>query len=346
MDKQQLKALKHFKKAKHLQMLNYGQIVGHYLQTANLSHHLSIYLPDCAADNVLVDINLLTKTNDLQLAIDAAKNKNISDFPCLPDIGKTSAPMGDVISGLSALIPACSVDTPTYAHLNYVYVNAEKSEAVATDGHKLFLKTHAARESFLIHPFTIKLCETLGNISSVMLSKREQKSTESFTYITITGQNWQLTSRTDPGPYPPYEKVIPDYSKNQSTTWDASTQAQVSNAITQLLPITPGKNSMIVLSNNAAFCKNRDIKVTKQIPFSAPILPISPEHMIGFNAKYLQIGLDFIDGRPISLTCRDADDIRYAVIFKGDSFLYLQMPLRILDDKYDNIHNLSTWLAS
>jgi DNA polymerase-3 subunit beta len=265
------------------------------------------------------------------------------DFPGFPQIQQPKefdvgiASLADMVNKSSF---AVSKDE-TRACLCGVYWQIEPNRhgMVATDGHRLgscFIEGElsiAEKASLIVSPKTLlHLVKSLGSDSpeaKIHVGVGEK-------YVLFSNDHIKLCSKLLEGPYPDYEKVIPQDNPKKAivdriSLLEASRRVSVlSNQKTNLVKFTfdKGELELMVL--------NRDIggEARERMPISYD----GEQHNIGFNAHYLSEMLGIIKSKKIRMemntqisACLIFPEFESAQERKSED-LFLIMPLRILDE--------------
>jgi DNA polymerase III sliding clamp (beta) subunit (PCNA family) len=324
------KALRYFTKNTRT-----GIISQNTLRVTDLDYTLILDMPG-ETRNALFDVKLFYKTGDIDAAIQAAGDQSkINDYPATPTpSAPTTTQNADVLSDLPNLVPTCSTDISRTV-LGYIFIDAKNSTAVATDGHVLFTQKNNSNTDLLIHPDVLSILKYLVP-KTIEVSEKQ--------YI-ISGDGFKLITKnalTTISPYPNYKQVIPDYPKCTPITWSAAQQDKIRSFIKTVLPFIDKRTNMIVISDNKLAIKNEELHITKVLDFNETILPVAPDNILGFNAKFLLKVLDFVDGKPVKVTCGRAIS---GIKFTGSDFFAIQMPLRT-KDKSDDFNTLTDYLKT
>jgi hypothetical protein len=303
----------------------------------DLDHEVKVFVGDHGAEPLLVDVSLLLKVADLPAAIDAAQIIKVEDFPkeIIEDCREVEI-SSKALDGLSDLLPAIAADD-SRGCLKCVFVNRKKKEAVATDGHVLLMKKliTAPKESFMIDATSLKIANCFsGNVTGFTIRHREEVkgadrvvTTTAADFLTLSGDGWQLISRVPvASEYPMYWKAIPDRSKADVVIWDRGLIAEINSFLEKSKPLTNPKTRMIHLTAGEGVVKNDTLSYFRKTEFGRDILPLKSEQVIGLNCEILQTILKFVGGRSVSVSV--GEKMIYAMVFQGENFLALLMPLR------------------
>jgi hypothetical protein len=233
------------------------------------------------------------------------------------------------------LIPAAGTDDAREC-LKCVFVNHAKKEAVATDGHLLLLKkiNVAPKESFMIGATSLKIISFFeaDKISRFTLQHKikkeaDGKSSIDGTFICVIGNGWQLVTKSPHAKdYPQYHKAIPDRSKSEPVLWNAALQAEVNTFLEKAKPFTNPKTHMVFMTAREGVVKNKELSFLRRMVFTKKVLALQPEQVFGCNGEILQKVLRFIGNQPANVTV--GDTMIQSMIFQGEQFLVLMMPLR------------------
>lgn len=264
------------------------------------------------------------------------------DFPAFPEIDnftQVEISVSDLKNMIIKSSFAVSKDEARACLCGVLWeIDKNKTDMVATDGHRLgkcsYIGDYIDGEKLsniispksLLHLVRI-LDETKSTTLSVSFSEK---------YIVFNGNDITLCSKLIDGPYPDYEKVIPDSNPKvvnieKSILLEAVKRVSVlSNQKTHLVKFvfSSGNLEIVVL--------NREIG--GEARQNVPIDYDGEEHIIGLNAAYFIEILNIIITPSIRLKMNT--QISACLIFpsyvkeediKSDD-LYLIMPLRILDE--------------
>lgn len=221
-------------------------------------------------------------------------------------------------------------------------IENDKTGMIATDGHRL-------GSSFYTGMFNVeeKLSLILSPKSLLHLVRILESDTEEAVVRVIIGEKYiffendtiTLCSKLIDGPYPDYEKVIPDNNPKKAFVetkplLDAIRRVAVlSNQKTHLIKCIFKKDLLDIT------VVNRDIGgEARQI---IPIAYEEEEHVVGFNAAYFYEILSIIKTNTIRMEMNT--QISACLIFpvfeneedKKSEDLFLIMPLRILEELYE-----------
>lgn len=318
-----------------IQILRYGIIENGWLRMTNPDRELKVFVGDQRPEPVLVDIGLILKTCDLQASIGAAKNMDPKEYPAQVIAEQPETAISPrVLDGLVDLLPATATDN-SRGCLKCVFVNRKKSEAIATDGHLLLSQQLKAstKQSFLIDPVSLKIVACFeGNVTGLTIRHKESKdaagkSTIDCSYLWLSGNGWQLTSKVSvASEYPRYERILPDRSKSVSVIWDNALKTEVGAFIERALPFTNAKSHLVYFTAREGIVRNTDLSYFRKTDFSKQIFALQGEQVLGLNAEILRKLLRFIGDRPAAVTI--GDTLIQGVVWQGDGVLALQMPLR------------------
>ena len=297
----------------------------HELVLANMPIPAGVKFP------ALFDLPLYVRTGDLPAAVSAAAADpylKVDEFPgMVKGIGACS---GRLPAGLATLIPSLAVDESRHA-LNLVCCNAKKGEAVATDGHTLFLRNFdnpCFEKSFLISSLALKVAECFADLPSVYVADDSR--------VTFKGAGWWLSYRGEEYiAFPEYKKVIPDYRKLRPVVWTAADRAAIYGYIQKVLPFYPRRDFCpMFFSETAAYVRIKSIGYSSDNDFQTSIFPVKNK-LIKFDARLFMKVIEYfghkgkdtgdtivqVGTNPCNVALfRSADKSRRAIL----------MPLRVL----------------
>jgi hypothetical protein len=314
-----------------LAILNYGLLAASTLRVTDLENDLSVFVGgEHGKGPVLVDLKLYVKTGNLAAAIQAAKGQDVKDFPSKQDTGTKSWAFNPcVLDGLLELAPACHTDL-SRAQLCYIHLNKEHKEAVATNGHILFLKplSGPVPRDALLSPKILKVAETLGGAAKFSIYRKQAtEDAVPVDYVHLSGEGWELTSRVCDITYPSYHKVMPTYTMT-GIFWNAERIELLQNFIKGHKEFIIKKSSLLHFCNDAIVVQNREINYLLSTEFKA-LLPIKPDEVLGLSAEYLQKCLTFLNGETVRVK---TGTLIQAVTLTTNSRYAVIMPLRTHKD--------------
>jgi hypothetical protein len=319
-----------------LQILKYGLIENGWVLFTDLEHEIKVFVGDQPKQPVLVDVGLFIKTGDLPAAIGAAQSLDVKDFPGEMTPGNQEVEISPkVLERLVDLLPAVSTDD-SRGCLKCVLVNRRKKEAVATNGHFLLSRrlSIVPKESFLIDGISLRVAACFGgNFTRFTVCHKAsgkdatgKSSTESI-YLILSGDGWQLISKSLPaGEYPYYAKILPDRSKATSVLWDNALKAEICSFVEKSKPFVNPKSHLVYFTAQEGIVRNKDLSYLRNTVFTRDILALRPEQVIGVNGEILQTVLEFLQNKPVSVTV--GSQMIEPIVFQGQDCLALIMPLR------------------
>jgi hypothetical protein len=299
-----------------LAILRYGVLDAGYLRVTDRDHHLTVAAPDGTG---MADIGILTATGDLRAAIAAGQYMSPADAPVPPPFEADAVPVPIACcTGITPVAGAVSTDL-SHAVLAYVHINF-KGWAEATDGHRMYRqRIPEPPVPFTIDPLTLKLTDALPAPECCMVGEE---------YLFFSGDGWTLTVKRNLDPYPDVEKIIPKLGRTRALPWGAPQYKAVKDALARYKIYWSNKLNLVKFSDNEIIIRNRDLNYYAATPLGFQAFDFGGT-VIGVNAKYLGDLLKFLGNRPADVTA--GDNMISAIIFEGDGFMVLQMPLRCLD---------------
>ncbi|WP_142627886.1 DNA polymerase III subunit beta [Rhizobium sp. P007] len=258
----------------------------------------------CVSAKLLNDI-ARKATGDITMTLDGDKllvksgrsrfslaTLSAEDFPTLGD-DKFDAEFEIDLAALFAPVSFAISTEETRYYLNGVFFKGGKSEAVATDGHRLG-RHHGpelpAFEGVIVPRKTVGLLPK----GKVQVSVSPQK-------IRIVSDDVRITSKLIDGTFPDYERVIPK-SNERVVTVDRDALMKASDRVSTVssergravkFSIAPGSIALAVAAGEAS--ANDEVEAE-----------YSGEPMdIGFNAAYVRDVLNVLPSGPVKLALQD-----------------------------------------
>lgn len=257
------------------------------------------------------------------------------EFPRLPFPITEAQPQGDIATlkssalsdALRQVVRAASADEATPV-ISGVLMTAEASglRLVATDRYRLAVRdlpgTSVLREGQKVLVPSRALAELqrlLAGAEDVTLRLGERDA--SFEVA-----NMRLTTRLIEGPFPPYERLIPEgYPNRLIINKEAFVDAVRRVRLLVKDAITPVR---VTLRPDGVECT----VVTQEVGQATEDVDAKYEGtdlVIGFNPAYLLDGLDAIQGNEVVLETESPSKPAVLRTAEGDDYLYLLMPVRL-----------------
>jgi len=314
-----------------LNILRYGMLTApHSLCVTDLDHclHLrNMEFPEYKFSGpVLFDISLYLKSGNMAAAVAGASSMDIKDFPGIPEPGTVAA--GTLPENLLSLVPAVSDDIDRAA-LRRIAIRADRREAVATDGHVLFLRKLEKKplKSFLIDVAAVKIAAVFADKSVSVTMKKNEKG--EYDYVTLRGESWTLTYKVECFRYyPAYNLILCDRKQN-ILEWDSRHVDMLHDYIERMRPFMlsgKGKSSRLYFSANTGYCRNKNLNFSDTTDFPLPVFPVS-NNLISVNADKLEKILKFIGDEKVGVTVGETP--LQQIQFGGKMRRALLMPLRV-----------------
>jgi DNA polymerase-3 subunit beta len=288
-----------------------------------------------------VDVNVLNIENKKGFSCKIAGISS-QEFPDFPEIkeGVSFSISPKVLKEMTIKSSFAVSKEDTKSGLNGIYWKFDqgKTGMVATDGHRLgcsFTKMNFKLEknfSFICNP------KSLNHIVNILKEDNDEEKIDVLVgekYVIFTFSDIKLCSKLIEGPYPDYEKVIPKSSPKKAII----DKNLIFDAVKRVSVLTTQNSWLIkfIFKNNLLeiIVQNKDIGgEAREI---VPIEYTGPEHIIGFNSKYLLEILNLISSNKIRFEMNT--QLSPCLIFpefekdKEKTFddLFLLMPLRIIE---------------
>ena len=282
----------------------------------------------CVSAKLLNDI-ARKATDDITMSLDGDKllvksgrsrfslaTLSAEDFPTLGD-DKFDAEFEIDLAALFAPVSFAISTEETRYYLNGVFFKGGKSEAVATDGHRLgrnFGPELPAFEGVIVPRKTVSL---LPN-GKVQVSVSPQK-------IRIVSEDVRITSKLIDGTFPDYERVIPK-SNERVVTVDRDALMKASDRVSTVssergravkFSIAPGSIALAVVAGEAS--ANDEVEAE-----------YSGEPMdIGFNAAYVRDVLNVLPAGPVKLALQDGGTPGLITSDGFEGLTLVCMPMRV-----------------
>lgn len=238
------------------------------------------------------------------------------DFPTLGE-DKFDAEFEIDLAALFAPVSFAISTEETRYYLNGVFFKGGKSEAVATDGHRLgrhFGPELPAFEGVIVPRKTVGL-----------LPKGKVQVAVSPHKIRIVSDDVRITSKLIDGTFPDYERVIPK-SNERVVTVDRDALMKASDRVSTVssergravkFSIAPGSIALAVAAGEAS--ANDEVEAE-----------YSGEPMdIGFNAAYVRDVLNVLPSGPVKLALQDGGTPGLIASDGFDGLTLVCMPMRV-----------------
>ncbi len=286
------------------------------------------------AGNICVSAKLLNDiarkaTGDITMTLDGDKllvksgrsrfslaTLSADDFPTLGD-DKFDAEFEIDLAGLFAPVSFALSTEETRYYLNGVFFKGGKSEAVATDGHRL--GRHIGPELPAFEGIIVPR-KTVG-----LLPKGEVHVSVSQQKIRIVSDDVRITSKLIDGTFPDYERVIPK-SNERVVTVDRDALMKASDRVSTVssergravkFSIAPGSIALAVAAGEAS--ANDEVEAE-----------YSGEPMdIGFNAAYVRDVLNVLPAGPVKLALQDGGTPGLITSDGFEGLTLVCMPMRV-----------------
>jgi hypothetical protein len=298
-----------------LSILRAARVTGGYLSSTDLDHHLQI---SGVPGEGVTDLALLMASGDLSAALAAAKGAFMpEEMPVWPEVPLDAdvVPVA-CVTGITPVAGACAMDA-TRACLQNVHINPA-GWAEATDGHRMYRAAIPPQPvDFMIMPLTLRLLDTLS-ASSVCLVGAER--------LFFAGDGWVLFAKRPEDPYPDIKRIIPLKDRTPAVAWDAATYKRVGDFLTRAKPFYKPKTHMVFFTDTEGATRNSELNHPATFTPCGDLFKFPDDKVLGMNAKYLTDLLKFIGKRPTEVT--GGTSMISAIIWRGEGFMALQMPLR------------------
>ncbi len=283
----------------------------------------------CVSAKLLNDI-ARKATGDITMTLDGDKllvksgrsrfslaTLSAGDFPTLGD-DKFDAEFEIDLAGLFAPVSFAISTEETRYYLNGVFFKGGgKSEAVATDGHRLGRHYGPDLPAFdgIIVPR-----KTVG-----LLPKREVRVSVSQQKIRIVSDDVRITSKLIDGTFPDYERVIPK-SNERVVTVDRDALMKASDRVSTVssergravkFSIAPGSIALAVAAGEAS--ANDEVEAE----YSGEPMDIS------FNAAYVRDVLNVLPSGPVKLALQDGSTPGLITSDGFEGLTLVCMPMRV-----------------
>jgi hypothetical protein len=300
-----------------LGILRQGLLADGQLTITDIDHRLTVATPSGPAP-CLVDLALYIATGDLDAAIRAANDTATDDFPAAPKLVDAVELPADICAGLLPVAGACALDE-TRDVLRHVHINHTAQRAEATDGHRCFMRDipTAPPESFLVDPVTLRLLDQLPAASVGLLTAER---------LYFAGDGWSLTAKRPEGPYPVVQRAIPTADRTPPVEWTAPVYKSLKAWLAAAKPFLNPKTYLVYFSSTEGITRNPELNHPATARTLGAMFDLPDDMLLGMNAKYLSDTLAYIANRPAQVTAGTSGIA--GVIWSGDGWLALQMPLR------------------
>jgi hypothetical protein len=299
-----------------LGILRAARVTGGYLTSTDLDHHLQL---SGVPGEGIADLALLLSSGDLSAALAAGEGAyNPEDMPAPPELPLDAAevPVACII-GILPVAAACAPDDEVRACLQQVHINPV-GWAEATDGGRMHRQAIPRQPiDFMVDPLTLRLLDALPGLCTALVGEER---------LFFAGDGWVLYSKRPAGPYPIIDRVIPTHALTPAVSWTPETNKRVGAFLTHAKPFIDPKTHLVCFTDTEGVTRNKEINHPATFTELGPIFNFQDNKVLGMNAKYLAETIKFIGKRPTECTtCRTMIG---AVMWRGDGFMALQMPLR------------------
>lgn len=264
-------------------------------------------------------------------------------FPSIPEISEHTRTdfTTEIVEKMVNLLPFAANDSEIRGSLIGIHFNSTRKELVATNGHYMGLYKNIPEifpMNTIIQRTGIKPLEKLvkssgdydkneyapmaiGYIPSYATdTETGEKTIHSISSVQFSGEDWSITIKSQEGPYPPYEKVIP---ANNKTILSLDRKVidnipmKLLNAATHQIMFTAEAGKVNIYGENI-----------DEMSWEAECGTSNDNLRIAFNANLLQEIANFVNDNPLKLYCEDSAT---AVIYEDEDRLALLMPVRLPD---------------
>jgi len=282
----------------------------------------------CVSAKLLNDI-ARKATGDITMTLDGDKllvksgrsrfslaTLSADDFPTLGD-DKFDAEFEIDLAGLFAPVSFAISTEETRYYLNGVFFKGGKSEAVATDGHRLgrhYGPELPAFDGIIVPRKTVGLLPK----GKVQVAVSQQK-------IRIVSDDVRITSKLIDGTFPDYERVIPK-SNERVVTVDRDALMKASDRVSTVssergravkFSIAPGSIALAVAAGEASANDEVEAEYSGQ--------PMD----IGFNAAYVRDVLNVLPSGPVKLALQDGGTPGRITSDGFEGLTLVCMPMRV-----------------
>jgi len=296
---------------------------------------------------------LYLKANTSKLSL---RTISANNYPSLPEVANAEPLMlqpATLIEGLKNVTFAASTEEIKQV-LTGVHLKGSKEgiEFAATDGHRLAVvttffedsKTSEVEEAdsdtdddstkFVSPEFELTIpARSLRELEKILVSYSGTEQVAIYTddnVVVFTVGNQRLTSRLLDGPYPAYERMVPqDFTRTM-----ISDRKRLISALELVSVLYNQKNNLVKFSLDSI---NQEVTLSveaKELGSAKESLlsQITGDSIdVGFNGKYLMEGLKIIDTNDVQMQLNENNK---PIIFSplgGPKMIYLVMPVQIRD---------------
>lgn len=296
-----------------------------------------------------LDLALFLKTGNYESSMAAFNYTN--DWPTIVTRCEGHVLLNDLNPSqfncdLSMFVPYAAKDE-FRAVLQGIYFCARNKEICVTQGHSLLtVKNEAVDRDFILHNRYASMIDLLT------VEKAGIGSFENKEYLHLSGEGYALHVKLMEGPYPEYERVIPEGLPWFTHVVSRKTVEEVLHAAGDLTPYANPKTKLIIVEQNKIFVRNRDksriIFINTQESFQpkgwtetridelfeTEIAEEKSYPPVGYNAEFLSVVLkDLLElNADKSFTFLWGKQPINALCVKTTKSTHLVMPLRIIDE--------------
>lgn len=273
------------------------------------------------ADKVSITIETLElETTEHKVLLQCGKTRfetdtrSLDDYPQIPKAGSIFSFEMDpslMVSMIEKTVYAVSTDL-TRPALAGVLFRAEKRKLtlVATDGHRLSAVMNSGSINFkksqkdlIVRDITLKLLKSYADLNGSLRVHTGEQWVQFCCYDKDGDGTMQILSRLCEGPFPSFEKVIPQNTVKTCTLSRGDFLESVkrisvfSDPLSHMLELNVKKTKLILIAENSETGKaSEDLECTGSGSFR-----------VGYNALYLEQALKTLESEEITLKMESAD---------------------------------------